>query len=318
VRIVTLDQIKAVLSGIDLMHEIASGFSAYSAGRAVVPPVGELILQEPPGEVHIKYGYIAGDEYYVVKIASGFYENSKLGLAAGNGLMLLFEQESGVPRAALLDEGYLTNIRTAVAGAVAAKYLAPSSISSIGIFGTGCQARLQLQYLRPVTDCREVVVWGRDQGKLDVYASDMSEAGYAVRTTMNQEDVLRNCNLIVTTTPSTVPVLNWFDDIDHGVHITAVGSDTVHKQELDFATMRRADRVFADSISQCLLRGEIHQALTDDVIQQSEIMELGDLINGVVRGRASDDQVTIADLTGVAVQDIQIARAVLNSIVNDA
>ncbi len=317
-RIITLDQIMAVLSGIDLMQEIESGFAAYSDGRAVVPPVGELILQEPPGEVHIKYGYITGDEYYVVKIASGFCENSKLGLPAGNGLMLLFEQESGVPRAVLLDEGLLTNIRTAVAGAVAAKYLAPSSVSSIGIFGTGCQARLQLQYLQPVTDCRDVVVWGRDQEKLDIYARDMSEAGYTVKTTMNQKDVLRNCNLIVTTTPTTVPLLSWFDDIEHGVHITAVGSDTAHKQELDFAIMCRADRVVADSISQCLLRGEIYQALKNDAIQQSEIVELGDLINGVVPGRASDDQVTIADLTGVAVQDIQIARAVFNSILNDA
>ena len=316
-RIINLDQIKVVLPGIDLMQEIESGFSAYSAGRAVVPPVGELILREPPGEVHIKYGYITGDDYYVVKIASGFYENSKLSLPAGNGLMLLFEQESGVPCALLLDEGSLTNIRTAVAGAVAAKYLAPSGISAIGIFGTGCQARLQLQYLQPVTDCREVVVWGRDQEKLDTYTSDMSRRGYSVTATLNQEEVLRNCNLIVTTTPATEPVLSWLDDIKHGVHITAVGSDTKHKQELDFATMRRADRVVADSISQCLLRGEIHQALKNGIIQQSEITELGDLINGDVPGRISDDQVTVADLTGVAVQDIQIAKAVFDSVLNN-
>ena len=99
----------------------------------------------------------------------------------------------------------------------------------------------------------------------------MSAAGYSVTTTMNQEDVLRNCNLIVTTTPATTPVLHWLDDIKHGIHITAVGSDTVDKQELDFATMNRADRIVADSISQCLLRGEIHQALDPGVIERNEI-----------------------------------------------
>ena len=317
-KIINLDQIKAVLPGIDLMQEIEAGFAAYSKGRAVVPPVGELVLQDPPGEVHIKYGYITGDEYYVIKIASGFYENPKLGLPSGNGLMLLFNQRTGVPCAALLDEAFLTDIRTAVAGAIAAKYLAPSSVSSIGILGTGVQARLQLQYLAPVTECREVVVWGRDQAKLDIYQSEMSATGYSVTTTMNQEDVLRNCNLIVTTTPATKPVLHWLDDIKHGIHITAVGSDTVDKQELDFATMRRADRIVADSISQCLIRGEIHQALDRGVIERNEITELGAVINGDAPGRTSDDQVTVADLTGVAVQDMQIAKAVFRSIIGDS
>lgn len=298
------------------MQEIESGFAAYSEGRAVVPPVGELVLEDPPGEVHIKYGYITGDDYYVIKVASGFYENAKQGLPSGNGLMLLFDQKTGAPCAVLLDEAFLTDIRTAVAGAVAAKYLAPSSVSCIGIFGTGVQARLQLQHLMPVTDCRDVIVWGRDQGKLDIYENDMATAGYLVTTTMNQEDVLRNCNLIVTTTPATTPVLRWLDDINHGVHITAVGSDTVHKQELDAATMRRADRVVADSIPQCLIRGEIHQALKNGIIEQSDVSELGDLISGAIPGRTSDDQVTVADLTGVAVQDIQIAKAVFHSVMN--
>lgn len=317
-KVISLDQIKAALPGIDLMKEIEAGFVAYSEGRAVVPPVGELILQDPPGEVHIKYGYISGDDYYVIKVASGFYENPKLGLPSGNGLMLLFDQKTGALCSTLLDEAFLTDIRTAVAGAIAAKYMAPSIVSRIGIFGTGMQARLQLQYLAAVIDCREVTVWGRDEGKLESYKNDMSAAGYSVTTTMNQEDVLHNCNLIVTTTTATTPVVRWLDDINHGVHITAMGSDTVHKQELDLATMKRANCVVADSISQCLVRGEIHHALKNDVINESDIIELGSLINGAAKARTSDEQVTVADLTGVAVQDIQIANAVFCSIEGDS
>ena len=124
-KIVTLDEIKRVLPGLDLMPAIEAGFVAYSAGRSVVPPVGELLLEK--GEVHIKYGFIKEDEHYVIKIASGFYGNPQLGLPTSSGLMLMFSQATGQPVAALLDEGVLTDVRTAVAGAIAAKYLAPQT-----------------------------------------------------------------------------------------------------------------------------------------------------------------------------------------------
>lgn len=312
-KILNLEQIKAVLPALDLMQEIEAGFVAYSEGRAVVPPVGELIMQDPPGDVHIKYGYLTGDDYYVIKIASGFYENPALGLPSGNGLMLLFRQKTGELCAVLLDEAYLTDIRTAVAGAIAAKYLAPSNVSCIGVFGSGIQARLQLQFLEPVTACRDVMVWGRNELHVDAYRKDMTAAGYSLTTTLDPAEVLRRCNLIVTTTPATEPILHWLDDIDHGLHITAIGSDTEHKQELDLQTMRRADLVVADSISQCLTRGEIHHALKHGVIQESEIVELGNVISGKVAARVSDEQVTVADLTGVAVQDIQITKAVFEA-----
>ena len=308
-RILTLEQIKAALPAVDLMQEIEAGFVAYSSGKAVVPPVGELLMQDPPGDVHIKYGYISGDDYYVIKIASGFYNNPALGLPSSNGLMLLFSQKTGELCAALLDEGHLTDIRTAVAGAIAAKHLAPSEVTAIGVLGTGIQARLQLQYLAPVTSCRDVIVCGREQQKLDVYRSDMSAHGFSVSTTLDTAAVLRDCNLIVTTTPATEPILHW-QGLDHGVHITAVGSDTAEKQELDPRFLQHADLIVADSIVQCLTRGEIHRALEHAVIRQDQIIELGEVISDGSKARSSDDQLTVADLTGVAVQDIQIAKAI--------
>ena len=306
-KVITLEQIKKVLPSLDLIAAIEEGFRRYSAGKAVVPPVGELLLDR--GEVHIKYGYLRDEDYYVVKIASGFYDNPRQGLPSGNGMMLLFRQETGEPAAILLDEGHLTDTRTAVAGAIAAKYLAPSGIERIGILGTGIQARLQLRRLQNVNPCRHVLVWGRGEAQAARYQKEMTPFGFRVETTLEAADLLRSCNLVVTTTPATEPLLAAAD-LRPGTHITAVGSDTPHKQELDAHILARADLVVADSVEQCLERGEIHWAVKAGLLTRERIVELGHVISGVKKGRSDDTQITVADLTGLAVQDIQIGTAV--------
>ena len=132
-----------------------------------MPPVGELVFDDPPGDVHIKYGYIRGGDVYVIKIASGFHDNPKRGLPSGDGLMLVFDQKTGVLQAILLDEGYLTNLRTAAAGAIAAKYLAPRQVTMAGILGAGVQGRMQLDWLRRVRRFDAAIVWGIDENELD-------------------------------------------------------------------------------------------------------------------------------------------------------
>jgi ornithine cyclodeaminase len=312
-KIFNLDQIKEALKSIDTIQAIEEGFIAYSQGKVVVPPVGELIFENPPGDMHIKYGYIKGNEYYVVKIATGSYENYKLNLPTTFGLMLVFRQKTGELASILLDEGYLTNIRTAAAGAVAAKYLAPKTICGIGIIGTGVQARMQLQYLNAITDCKDVIVWGRNQQKLDVYKKDMELQGYSIQATLRIGDVATNCNLIVTATPSRSRLLQA-SQIQRGTHITAVGSDTPEKIELDPKILQKADIVVADSVEQCLTRGEISQAMKAGVLKKEDISELGNVIVHEELQRSSEDQITVADLTGVAIQDIQISKAVCQAL----
>jgi ornithine cyclodeaminase len=309
--LITLDQIRKVLPELDLLPEIEEGFRAYSDGKVVVPPVGEMFLEK--GEVHIKYGYVKGEQYYVIKIASGFYGNPDLGLSSSNGLMLLFSQETGQLLSVLLDEGFLTDVRTAMAGAIAARHLAPGTINSIGILGTGTQARLQLKYLKEVTECRQVSVWGRSEEKLQVFRSEMESEGFSIEATARAADITSRCNLIVSTTPSKSPLLFW-KDIRPGTHITAIGSDTPEKQELDPVILKHADIVVADSLEQCRLRGEIHQALKAGAINHSKPVELGNVISGARPGRSSDSQISVADLTGVAVQDIRIASEVYRAI----
>ena len=308
-KIYTLEQIKRAVETMNFSTEIEKGFVAYSNGEVVVPPVGELIFEDPPGDTHIKYGYIKEDDYYVIKIASGFYQNVKINLPSSSGLMLVFSQKTGVLETVLLDEGFLTNVRTAVAGEIVAKYMAPEEVTAIGVFGTGIMARMQAQILKSVTDCKRIIVWGRSEASLEAYRNDMEKDGYEVQTTLDSADVTDASNLILMTTPSTTPLINA-GQIKPGTHITAMGSDTAEKQELDARILGAADIVVADSLIQCQERGEIYKALLTGDLGMDQVVELGSAMQGGNRIRTSEDQVTVADLTGVAVQDVQIAKAV--------
>jgi len=304
----TWAQIAPVVAGIDLIAAMEQAFVGYSDGRAVIPPVGELNFEQPPGDVHLKYGYLKGGEHYVIKVASGFYDNPKRGLSSSNGLMLLFNQHTGEPVAILLDEGKLTDLRTAAAGAVAAKHLGPQQVRGVGIVGAGIQARMQLEALEPITSCRKAWVWARREQAAADYARELGERGWSIQVAADIPSLLAASNLVVTTTPSTLPLVLGAH-VQPGTHITAMGSDTEHKRELDTALLMRADRVVADSRSQCAVRGEIARA-ADEGFDASSIVELGDVVAGTAPGRTFEEQITVVDLTGVAVQDLAIAEAV--------
>ncbi len=141
----------------------------------------------------------------------------------------------------------------------------------------------------------------------------MEPKGNSVQTTLDSDDAASSCNLIVTATPATSPLLSS-SQIQRGTHITAMGSDTQEKNELDPDILRMADIVVADSIGQCLVRGEIYQALKAEKIDKEKIVELGNVITQPNLQRSSDDQITVADLTGVAVQDMQISEAVYQAL----
>jgi len=312
-KVFSLSQIKNALKPLDISCAIENGFTAYSRGEVVVPPVGELLFDDPPGDTHIKYGYIKGAEHYVIKIASGFYKNPLVGLPSSSGLMLVFSQKTGALDTILLDEGFLTDVRTAVAGQIAAKYLAPDNVECIGIVGTGIQAHMQLEYLKPVTDCKQVIVWGRSTPNLQMFKSDMEGHGFEIAITTDAKELTSNCNLIVTTTPSEKPVI-MADWVKPGTHITAMGSDISKKQELDSKILALADIVVADSLVQCRERGEIYRALQSGDINEAKPIELGAVIATGEKFRQTANQVSIADLTGVAIQDVQIATAVCEAL----
>ena len=301
-------EIKHLLDDVDLVSPIREGFIQYSKGKCVIPPVGELLFNNPPGDVHIKYGYITDEKYYVIKIASGFPKNEKLNISNGQGMILLFDQKTGTPLITLLDDAILTDIRTAIAGQICAEMFT-NKIKSIGVIGTGRQARLQVTYLKNITNCRTVNVWGRSKKKSQKYKEDLLKFGFDVKISKSVKELAKVSNLIITTTSSEEPLLHE-SDIKLGTHITAVGADTASKRELDISIFNRADLIIADSISQCQVRGEISHALLKNIISSDEIIELGSILSGKRQGRTSKDQISVVDLTGVAVQDLQIAKAI--------
>jgi len=313
--VLKLDEIKSLVDIPQLIQDIEAGFVLYSEGRVKVPPVGFLHFDNPPGDVHIKYGFVSGDDYYAVKMASGFYNNPDLGLPASNGLVLLFSQKTGELKLIMLDECWLTDIRTAAAGAAAAKHLAPKTINHIGIVGTGVQARWQLEMLQHVVDCNSCIIWGRNPEKVQALIEELQsrESFFAwelkFQGTGDMEFLTSQCELIVTTTSAKAPLIKA-EQVKRGTHITAIGADDHGKQELEAALLAKADILVADSVSQCLDHGECFHAVNNNLIEENVILELGHIIKNPNMGRTNDDQISIVDLTGVAIQDIQIAKMV--------
>ena len=308
--ILNWDQIEPLIAKMDISDAMKKAFIEYSNGNAVIPPVGELIMHQPPGEVHIKYGYIKGGSHYVIKIASGFPQNQKENIKPGQGMMLLFDIRTGIPEAILIDDANLTDIRTAIAGAITSEALSNHDIESFTIIGTGVQARYQAIYVSELMKIKKVRVWGRDPVKTNLVKKDLSELDVNVEEDL--ENLVKESRLIITATSSKEPLIQS-DWINPGTHITAVGSDTPEKCELDPNLLSVADLVVADSLEQNLIRGEIHQALKRSLIDSDSIVELGDIFSGLRPGRKQKDSITIADLTGVAVQDLVIAQAVFDA-----
>jgi ornithine cyclodeaminase len=301
-------QIESVIRPVDVVGAMEKAFAAYSRGEAVIPPVGHIDFAEPPGEGHIKYGYLRGGETFTVKIATGFYENSKRGLPSGDGVILVFSSQTGQLLTILQDQGYLTDMRTAAAGAVAAKYLA-RDVRCIGIVGAGVQAHLQLEYLATVTQCRRAMIWARSSERAAAFAVD----GFEVRVASDMRQLLAECNLVVTTTPSREPLI-LAEQVKPGTHITAVGADGAGKQEIDPALFAKARLCVVDSRSQCSKFGDTSLALERGFIRAENLVELGEIIQNPGKYRGEKDDITIADLTGVAVQDIAIAELALEKL----
>ena len=246
----------------------------------------------------------------MIKIASGFPHNQNHNIKPGQGMMLLFDIKTGLPDAILIDDANLTDIRTAIAGAIASHALSSDDLESFAIIGTGVQARYQASYISELMNIKKIIVWGRDPEKANEVKTDLTDFDVIVETDL--EKLVKESRLIITTTSSKEPLIQS-DWVRAGTHITAVGSDTPEKCELDPNILNRADLVVADSLEQNLIRGEIHQAIKRSLIDSDNIVELGEIFAGLKPGRIKKDSITIADLTGVAVQDLVIAESVFKA-----
>jgi ornithine cyclodeaminase len=299
---------KIVKLDLDAVACVENAFRALATLPVAMPPILRLDIPEHRGEVDVKTAYVPGIDGFAIKISPGFFDNPKLGLPSVNGMMVLLSAKTGLVEALLLDNGYLTDVRTAAAGAVAAKHLSREDSSVAAIFGAGVQAKLQLEALTLVRPIAEARIWARDEAKAEAAAGELRERlGIIVRSERDPEKAVAGADVIVTTTPSTEPVIRagW---VVAGQHITAMGSDAEHKNEIAPAILKLADLYVADSAKQTRRLGELHHAIEAGLFPADmEVAELGQIIAGLAPGRRSADQITIADLTGTGVQDTAIA-----------
>jgi len=306
--ILTRSEIEALIDFDAAAKAIEAAYIATSLGHVNLPPVGHITFPEG-ADCHIKYGHMAGDPNFVIKVATGFPQNGAKGLVSGNGLVLVLSAETGMVEAMLHDEMMLTDIRTGIGGAIASRALARADSRIALVIGTGPQARRQIEAHAALLPNLSFQLWGRSAAKADALVADMTPQ-FEVHAVRDLEVATRSADVIITATGSNTPIVEseW---VQAGTHITAVGADAPGKQELDNLLVSRADILTVDLASQCLDHGEVSHAAAKGLIGPSDLQELGQLLNGTSRARANESQITIADLTGIAAQDIAMANTVL-------
>lgn len=309
IRILTESDLRTVIDlDMDAITCVENAFHALATKDVRMPPILRLDIEDHNGEVDVKTAYVPGLDSFAIKISPGFFDNPKLGLPSVNGLMNLFSSHTGMLEAVLLDNGYLTDIRTAAAGGVAANHLARSDARHAAIFGAGVQARLQLKALTLVRNITSATIWARDIAKAETCAKKASqELGIPVTATRDGKEAASGADIIVTTTPAREPVL-MADWVAPGTHVTAMGSDAEHKNEIDPALIGKADMYVCDSQAQTRILGELHHAIDAGCVGKDDTFpELGQVIAKSAVGRTSAAQITVCDLTGTGVQDTAIA-----------
>jgi ornithine cyclodeaminase len=310
IRILTESELRRAISlDVAAVDCIEQAFRTLAGGKVVMPPILSMAIAEHNGEVDVKTAYVPGIEGFAIKISPGFFDNPKLGLPSTSGLMVLLSSRTGQVAALLLDNGYLTDVRTAAAGAVAARHLARADAASACIMGAGLQARMQLRALCLVRPIRRAAVWARDAAKAEAMAGEMTaELGVPVTAQADPAAAVAGADVIVTTTPSPTPILQA-DWLRPGQHVTAMGSDQHGKNELAPACLTRADLYVPDRLSQTRTLGELRSAIEQGVVTSDQVFaELGEIIATTAFGRQADSDITIADLTGTGVQDTAIAE----------
>jgi len=309
IKILTEADLRSLVKlDLDAIDCIERAFASLATGDVVMPPILSMAIAPFNGEVDVKTAFVPGIDSFAIKISPGFFDNPKLGLPSTSGLMVLFSARTGMLEALLLDNGYLTDVRTAAAGAVAARHLARADASTACILGAGAQGKLQLKALCLVRPISSATIWARDPDKAAAAAVELTaELGIEVKAASELADAVSAADVVVTTTPAAQPILQaeW---LRPGQHITAMGSDQDHKNELDPACFTRADLYVPDRLSQTRALGELRSAIAAGAAAaDADYAELGAIVAGKAGGRSSDDAITIADLTGTGIQDTAIA-----------
>lgn len=296
------------------VDQIERAFVSLATEPVVMPPVLNLALPERHGEVDVKTAYLPRLNRFAIKVSPGFFNNPALGLPSLNGLMLVLSASTGLTEAVLLDNGYLTAVRTAAAGAVAARWLARPDARRAAVIGAGEQARLQLQALMLVRKIEHVTVWARNAEHAAAYAAHVrSRFDVDCVVAQSAHEALARADVAITTTPSRSPLVEA-QDLHRGLHVTAMGSDADYKTELAPSVFEHV-RYVCDRLTQVRVIGELaHAVRAGAVAADAAFPELGEIAAGRASGRTSADDITVCDLTGTGAQDTAIAALALERV----
>jgi ornithine cyclodeaminase len=312
VRTLSEAGIRALIGPTEALAAVREAFIAFAQGKATLPGVIGIEFPAQEGEAHIKGAYLHDAPYWSIKAATGFSGNATLGLPMLGGLSLVFSAKTGFLDTLLLDNGYLTEMRTGAAGALAAELLAKRQIEQALIVGAGGQARYQLAALLGVRQPERVVVYARRPEAALACAQEMEgRHQIKIRVATSLREAVERSDLIVTATSARTPLIeaSW---LRPGAHVTAVGSDFPDKQELAGDVLSRADLVVADHPPQAAAQGEIRHAIVAGQLRLEDVVSLGAIAAGQSPGRTADEQITVADLTGLGIQDAAVANAVVS------
>lgn len=285
-------------------------FRALGRGQATVPPPFGWEFPQVRGEVHIKGAYLHGSTLFTVKVASGFFGNLELGVPTGSGFVFIFDAETGFPRGILADNGYLTDLRTAAAGALAASRLTHERPLKVAILGAGVQGHLQLRLLSQVRKISALHLWSRGRSRALRWVEKLTESGHPGAIAHEEAAAaVADADLIITATPARAPILGE-GCVKRGATVIAIGSDGPGKQELDATLVASADKVVTDLTSQCVRLGELqHPVVSGQMTEADVYAELSQIIIDAKPGRESDETI-VCDLTGVGAQDAAIGEYV--------
>ena len=314
-RIVPLEAFRDKIPMAVAVAAVERGFRALALGEATLPDPMVVELARPTAEVHVKGAHLAGGRFIVLKVATGFYKNRDRGLPSGDGLFLLLNAETGTPDFLLAEHGYLTDLRTAAAIGLTLKYLAPKGAREALLVGAGAVGRLAARAIVAELPIEKLTIWNRTPDRAAALARELGGGGM-VETHVAEalEPAVRRHRVIVTATASTTPVIKaaW---VAKGTHITSAGTGSPEKIELEPALLLKADKLIADRVSQTARYGNLHHAIAAGVLSADRVYgEIGDLAAGRLAGRQDRDEITVADLTGVGVQDAAIAATVVEAL----
>jgi len=308
-RVITADTLRATVKPLDMVDATVDAFVAVSEGRMRTTA---NVLDLDDGDVHVKSASEVGGPIYSVKLASLIPSNRQRGLPPGGGAIVVCSAVTGKPLALLVDDHYLTDARTAVAGALACDMFARPGASSVAVLGSGEQARLQVLTLAGMRALDRVVVWARRAEAAEATAAALREDlrdDCEVAVAASVREAVEATDILITATASQEPLVEaeW---LHPGHHISAIGADDDRKHELSTTCFARADRIVVDLRAQTLPKAELALAIEKGAVEPDQIVEMGEVIAERATGRGSEDEITIAKLSGLAAQDLAVAKVV--------